>query len=223
MIKGVIFDLDGVIVHTDELHYWAWKRIAEQLGAEFDRETNNRLRGVSRMESLDIVLERSRPLSSAEKQSLASEKNGIYRGLLNSLSENDVETAVPETLRALRGGGIKLAIGSSSKNAPLILERTKLACYFDAVSDGNNISRSKPDPEVFLLAAEYLGLAPHECAVVEDARAGIDAANAGGFISAGIGDASRYGGADYKLNSITDIIEIVRAANEKTEREPFTR
>ncbi len=151
MIKGVIFDLDGVIVHTDEMHYQAWKLIADRIGAAFNREINNRLRGVSRMESLDIILNDTLFFSDAEKQKLADEKNAAYRRLLSSLTKNDVDSAVLKTLRELRSRNIKLAIGSSSKNAGFILNRIELTDYFDAVSDGNNIARSKPDPEVFYI------------------------------------------------------------------------
>ncbi len=209
MIKGVIFDLDGVIVHTDEMHYQAWKRIAERIGVEFDRETNNRLRGVSRMDSLNIILENTSCFSDTDKQRLADEKNAIYRRLLDGLTKNDVDAAVPKTLRELRNRKIKLAIGSSSKNAALILNKIELTEYFDAVSDGNNITRSKPDPEVFLKAAEYLGLAPYECAVVEDAYAGIDAARAGGFFSIGIGDASGYDRADVRIRGVANVLKIM--------------
>ncbi len=209
MIKGVIFDLDGVIVHTDEMHYQAWKRIAERIGAEFNREINNRLRGVSRMESLDIILENTSSFSDLDKQRLADEKNAIYRRLLGSLTKNDVGGDVLEALRELRERRVKLAIGSSSKNAGFILKQIELTEYFDAISDGNNITRSKPDPEVFSKAAEYLGLAACECAVVEDAYAGIDAACAGGFYSIGIGDAAGYDRADMRISRITEVLKIV--------------
>ncbi len=209
MIKGVIFDLDGVIVHTDEMHYQAWKRIADRIGVEFNREINNRLRGVSRMESLNIILESTHAFSDEDKQRLADEKNAIYRQLLSALTQNDVSGAVLQALNELRSRRVKLAIGSSSKNAGFILAQIELTEYFDAISDGNNISRSKPDPEVFLIAAEYLGLAPAECAVVEDACAGIDAARAGGFYSVGIGDASGYDRADMRIGSIAEVLKIV--------------
>ena len=182
-IKGVIFDLDGVICFTDEYHYLAWKEMAGDMGVYFDREINNRLRGVSRMASLDIILERYEgpALSQEEKDVLAAKKNDIYRSLLGRMTPADLPAEVKETLDGLRAKGMKLSIGSSSKNAPFILERIGLGGYFDAVSDGNNITRSKPDPEVFLKAAEFLGLEPAECIVVEDAVAGAEAGHAGGF------------------------------------------
>lgn len=211
MIKGIIFDLDGVIIHTDEMHYQAWKEVADRIGVEFNRQLNNRLRGVSRMESLDIILENAHvALSETEKQLLADEKNTIYRQLLSTLREEDVSEDVRSTLEKLREHNIKLAIGSSSKNAGYILEQVKLNNFFDAVSDGNNISKSKPDPEVFQKAAEYVMLTPEECAVIEDAYAGIDAANSGGFFSVGIGDAAGYEKADMKIEFFADILDLLK-------------
>ncbi|MCE5234753.1 MAG: beta-phosphoglucomutase [Clostridiaceae bacterium] len=209
ILKGIIFDLDGVLVHTDEMHYQAWKQIADRIGAAFNREINNRLRGVSRMESLEIILENAKPVSDAEKLILADEKNAAYKKFLETLSEEDVDGDVRMVLRELKNRGIKLAIGSSSKNARFILEQIKLTDFFDAISDGNNIQRSKPDPEVFLKAAEFLMLEPAECAVVEDAYAGIDAAVAGGFYSVGIGDASGYDRADMKIRRIAEVLNLV--------------
>ena len=206
-IKGIIFDLDGVIVFTDKFHYQAWKMIADDMGIYFDEEINNRLRGVSRMESLDIILERyeGKLLNTAEKVSLAEKKNQIYRKLLETMTAADVSDEVRDTLNKLHEAGIKLAIGSSSKNAKFILEKVKLEEAFDAISDGTNITKSKPDPEVFLKAAEYLGLAPEECAVVEDAEAGIDAAKAGGMCAIGIGEAAKYEKTDYTIKKISDL------------------
>lgn len=188
MIRGVIFDLDGVLVTTDELHYQAWKQIAGAAGIPFGRQTNERLRGVSRMESLEIILERAgRSFTPAEKAALADRKNGIYRELLRGLSPADLLPGALETVEALRRRGIKTAVASSSKNTPLIMEKLELQGYFDAVADGNDISRSKPDPEVFLLAAQRLGLPPTDCLVVEDAQAGVEAARRGGMAVLGIG------------------------------------
>lgn len=206
-LKGIIFDLDGVICFTDEYHYLAWKEMADGLGIYFDRVINNRLRGVSRMESLEIILERyeGSPLSQGDKEALAAKKNEIYRGLLGQMSPRDLSEEVKTTLDTLRGRGLKLAIGSSSKNAPIILERIGLAGYFDAVSDGNNITHSKPDPEVFLKAAEMLGIAPEDCLVVEDAVAGAQAGRAGGFRVACVGDAAEAKAGDYNLSAISEL------------------
>ena len=210
--QGVIFDLDGVICHTDEYHYQAWKVLADKLDTYFDREINNRLRGVSRMDSLEIVLEwyTGEPLSQERKVELATEKNEIYRQLLAQMSPKDLSAEVADTLNKLREMGLKLAIGSSSKNAPFILERIGLGSFFDAISDGNNITKSKPDPEVFLKAAEFLGLKPETCLVVEDAEAGVDAAIAGGMDAAAIGDAVGCGKGTYNLATFSDLLEAVK-------------
>lgn len=207
--RAVIFDLDGVICHTDKYHYQAWKKIADELGIYFDEEINNRLRGVSRMDSFDIILERyGGTLDAAEKERYAGKKNEVYRELLNEMSPADLSPEVRQTLDGLRDRGLRLAIGSSSKNAKFILGRLGLDGFFDAVSDGNNITKSKPDPEVFLKAAEYLGEKPEDCLVVEDAKAGLMAAKAGGMDCAGIGDAARSVLADYSLGNFADLLAI---------------
>ena len=209
--EGVIFDLDGVICFTDHYHYLAWKALADSLGIDFDEKKNDRLRGVSRMESLEIVLEgyKGPALSQEEKVALAEKKNSLYRQSLQTMTPKDLPDEVRDTLNALRARGLKLAIGSSSKNTPLILERIGLAGFFDAVSDGNNIQRSKPDPQVFTMAAEMLGLQPDKCLVVEDALAGLQAAAAGGFDSAGLGPAAESGKATYSLKSFSGLLEVV--------------
>lgn len=208
--KGIIFDLDGVICFTDHYHYLAWKALADSLGIAFDEKKNDRLRGVSRMESLKIVLEdyNGPAFSDAELSALAEKKNTMYRDLLQTMTPNDLPDEVRDTLNELRTRGLKLAIGSSSKNTPLILERIGLADFFDAVSDGNNITRSKPDPQVFSMAAEMLKLAPTQCLVVEDAVAGLQAAAAGGFDSAGLGPAAQSGQATYAMQKFSDLLSI---------------
>ncbi len=207
--KGVIFDLDGVICFTDEYHYLAWKAMADSIGVEFDRTINNRLRGVSRMASLEIILERSAAAySPEEKLALATKKNDLYKEYLKQMSPRDLSTEVKATLDALRDAGLKLAIGSSSKNTPFILGQLGLEGFFDAVSDGNNITNSKPDPEVFLKAAQFLGLKPEDCLVVEDAVSGAEAGHRGGFRVACVGDASKAGVGDYNLRSIAQLAEI---------------
>lgn len=207
--KAVIFDLDGVICFTDKYHYLAWKKMADGMGIYFDETINNRLRGVSRMESLEIILERyDKELSQEEKQALAEEKNKTYVELLGQMTEKDLSLEVKETLDSLRESGLKLAIGSSSKNAKFILERLGLKDYFDAVSDGTNISKSKPDPEVFIKAAEFLHMAPVDCLVVEDAKAGVEAAKAGGFDSAGLGEAAESEAVTHAMGSFSDLIGI---------------
>jgi beta-phosphoglucomutase len=209
---AVIFDLDGVICFTDEYHYRAWKAMADGMGIPFDRTINNRLRGVSRMASLEIVLEKytGPALSPADKERLAQQKNEIYRESLNEMSTADLSDEVKETLDALRAMGLKLAIGSSSKNTPFILGQIGLKDFFDAVSDGNNITHSKPDPEVFVKAAAMLGIAPERCLVVEDAVSGAEAGHAGGMKVACLGDAAENGAGDWNMKSIRELTEIVR-------------
>lgn len=210
MIQGIIFDLDGVIVFTDHLHYKAWKAMADHEGIYFDEVINDRLRGVSRMESLEIILERAhRVYSIQEKLALAEYKNALYRSYLNDMKPSDVDPKVRDTLAKLVSMGIKLAIGSSSKNTPFIVDNVNIRSFFTAIADGNDISHSKPHPEVFLLAASRLGLKPEECLVVEDAESGIDAAVAGGFHSVGIGPASRYAKTEYPIQHVSDLLKLI--------------
>ncbi|MCM3699544.1 beta-phosphoglucomutase [Paenibacillus macerans] len=205
--QAVIFDLDGVIVSTDHYHFLAWSELARQEGIEFNEQINHRLRGVSRMESLEIILEKaSKRYTPVEKLELAERKNEVYRSQLGDLTAGDMLPGVAETLSALRERGYKVAIGSSSKNTPVILERIGLSGYFDAVADGNGIKHSKPDPEVFLLAAGKLGVPPAGCLVVEDAEAGVVAAKRGGMAAAAIGEARSCQEADYSLESIADLL-----------------
>ena len=169
---AVIFDLDGVLVHTDRFHYKAWKAVADELGIGFDEEINLRLKGVSRRESLEIILENySGTMTEEEKQAIAKKKNRIYRDFLQQLSPVDVSADVTSVLMRIKDMGIKTAIGSSSKNAGFILEKLGMQGFFGAVSDGNSITKSKPDPEVFLNAAKLLEVLPDDCLVVEDADA----------------------------------------------------
>lgn len=211
MIKAVIFDLDGVLVFTDKFHYQAWKQTADELGVYFDAKINHRLRGVGRMESLDIILERYQgsPLSEKEKREIADRKNARYRKLLETLTEEDASDEVRRTLAELRERGYKTAVGSSSKNACFILERVGLRDMFDQIADGTQVTRSKPSPDVFLTAARLLGEQPEACLVVEDAEAGIDAGIAGGMKTAAIGEAVHCGKADYALQTISDLLGVL--------------
>lgn len=207
--KAVIFDLDGVLVSTDEQHYQGWKALCDRLSIPFDRETNNRFRGVSRMACVDILEEISgRSFTPEQKLEYAAWKNERYRSLLSTLSPESVTAEVRTTLDALRARGLKLAVGSSSKNAKFILERIGLGDYFDAVSDGTNISRSKPDPEVFLKAAEFLGMPAADCLVVEDAVSGVEAAHNAGMAAASVGDAAANGCGDYVLASFGGLLDV---------------
>ena len=209
-MKAFIFDLDGVIVFTDKFHYLAWKKMADEMGIYFDETINNRLRGVSRAESLEIILERYEgpALSQEKKAELMEGKNNTYKELLGGMTPDDVTDEVRNTLAELHNRGYKLALGSSSKNAKFILEKVELLGAFDAISDGTNITKSKPDPEVFLKAAELLGEKPEECYVVEDAYAGIDAAKSAGMQAVGIGDAAGYGATDKKIKSFGELLTL---------------
>ena len=209
--QAVIFDLDGVICHTDGYHYQAWKAVADELGIYFDETINNRLRGVSRMASFEIILEKyDGVMSEEEKLNYVTRKNEIYKELLKNMSPADLSQEVKDTLDALREMGLKLAIGSSSKNARFILERLGLKDYFDAISDGNNITHSKPDPEVFVKAAGFIGEGPEHCLVVEDAVAGVQAAKAGNMECAAIGDAALSGLANWNLTTFSDLKAVVK-------------
>ena len=202
MIKAVIFDLDGVIVSTDDCHYEAWKKMADEEGIYFDKEINNRLRGVSRTESLEIILERAeKAYTEEEKVDLATRKNGYYTEFIKKLTPADILPGAKETLDELKANGIKVAIGSSSKNTPIILKQIGLDTYFDAVSDGNNISKSKPDPEVFIKAADMLGIPYSECMIVEDADAGVEAGKRAGMKTLSVHGAN---GADVSVEDLSE-------------------
>jgi len=200
MIRCVIFDLDGVIVSTDEYHYLGWQKVTDEEGVPFDRGVNEHCRGVSRMESLDIILAKAtRAYSPEERLAIATRKNDYYRRMLEeTLSAADILPGVMPVLEALKARGVKIAVGSSSRNTPLILDRIGLAGFFDAVADGNDIQRSKPDPEVFLLAAARCQVPPAECLVVEDAVAGVEAALNGRMKVLAVGYAARDERADLR-------------------------
>ncbi len=187
-IRAVIFDLDGVIVSTDEFHFQAWKRLADSQGIPLGRDAHDRLRGVSRMESLEIVLEKSAKRYSLDaKREMAERKNTHFRELLKGLSPADILPGVTDMIKGLKNRGVKIAIGSSSKNARTILRAVGMEDEFEVITDGNHITRSKPDPEVFTIAARQLGIAPEECLVVEDAEAGVEAGLAAGMSVLAVG------------------------------------
>lgn len=208
--EGIVFDLDGVICHTDKYHYKAWKEIADELNIYFDENINNRLRGVSRNESFEIILEKyDGVLSAEEKLKYLDKKNEIYKVLLNDMNESDLSKEVRDTLYELKEKNIKIGIGSSSKNAKMILERIGIKDIFDVIVDGNDISNSKPDPEVFLKANEELGIEKEKCLIIEDAEAGVNAALAGNLDVAAIGDATKCNKANYNLECFEDILNII--------------
>lgn len=211
-MKAVIFDLDGVLVSTDEYHFQAWKQLANEENIYFDRKINERLRGVSRMDSLEIILERSRiSYRDEEKKTLASRKNGYYISNIENLTPNDMLPGALVSINRLKEAGKFIAIGSSSKNTLLILEKLGIKEYFDAIVDGNQIKNSKPDPEVFLLGAQKMNVKPEECLVVEDAASGVEAGKSAGMKVLGVGSAKNHPLADYRANSLAgiDILKFV--------------
>ncbi|MBU1144923.1 MAG: beta-phosphoglucomutase [Firmicutes bacterium] len=204
--KGVIFDLDGVIVSTDEFHFQSWKKLAQREHIDFNQEINHRLRGISRMESLDILLEKSSlEYTLLQKEEMAMYKNQIYVKLLSNLSPSDLLPNVVKTIEFLQAHHIKIAIGSSSKNTKTILKQIGLLNSFDAIVDGTDITKSKPNPEVFLKAAKKLDLLPEECMVIEDAIAGINAAKAANMMAVAIHDAVKSKHADIKIKDLYEI------------------
>lgn len=208
-IKGVIFDLDGVIVSTDNYHYNAWKKLCNENGLVFNEEINNHLRGVSRKESLLIILRANDVSYSIDKiNKLLEEKNDYYINSLSSLSSNDIMPGIKPLINFLKANNIKIAIGSSSSNAKRILNKIGLIDTFDIIVDGNDIDNSKPSPEIFLKAASKLKLKPTNCLVIEDAISGVDAALNAKMRVVGVGFASSYKNATYRYSDITDVTKL---------------
>lgn len=206
--KGAIFDLDGVIVDTAKYHYLAWKRLANELGFDFSVQDNERLKGVGRIESLDILLGIGGLSCSDElKQALASVKNNWYVEFISSMDQSELLKGAEEYLKKLRQQGVKIALGSASKNAPLILNNLNISSCFDAIVDSNKITRSKPDPQIFLTAAQALQLEPSQCAVFEDAYAGVEAAKGGGMFAVGIGKANDLPNADIVVPGLYSLLQ----------------
>jgi beta-phosphoglucomutase len=204
-IKAFIFDLDGVIVDTAKYHYLAWKRLAEELGFFFSEADNERLKGVSRMQSLDILLEvGGLDFNETKRLELAAKKNNWYVEYIMKMTPDEILPGVIHFLEATKQKGLKTALGSASKNAPLILERVNLLAYFDLIIDGNEVGKAKPDPEVFLKAAERLGLNPAECLVFEDAEAGIEAALNANMKVVGVGDKEILKKANMVIDGFSD-------------------
>lgn len=205
MIQAVIFNLDGVLVTTDACHFEAWKKMAKEHGIPFDQSTYERIRGMSRLDGLDIILRKARrPYSPGEKWALATRKNDLYMECIAQLGTECVLPGAQETVMKLKDIGYKIAVGSSSQNAVFILKQLGIREFFDAVADGNQIERLKPDPEVFLLAAHKLGMAPEQCLVVEDSPDGILAARAGGMMSLGVREAASCPQADFSAASLLE-------------------
>lgn len=210
-MKAVIFDLDGVLVFTDKFHYLAWKQIADKLNIKFDQTINSRLRGISRMDSLNIILENSKKeFSIEEKTALCQEKNAIYLDYLKSLNGEHLNNDVVSVLTTLKSRGYLLAVGSSSKNATFILDKLNLTHFFDGISDGNLVTNSKPNPEVFLIAAEKLNISPSECYCIDDGLNGIMAGKNAGMKTVAIYDSANFDLADYKINSLSQLLLIAK-------------
>ncbi|AUC23665.1 beta-phosphoglucomutase [Polaribacter sejongensis] len=206
MKKGFIFDLDGVIVDTAKYHYLAWKKLANELGFEFTKEQNELFKGVSRKRCLEILLEiGNRTATQEEFDTWMIEKNVDYLKYIENMDASEILPDVPKVLAFLKEQNIPIALGSASKNAQPILEKVGLLHYFDAIVDGNNVTKAKPDPEVFLLAAKQLGVNATDCVVFEDAVAGVEAANAAKMISIGIGDDKILSEAKHNFNDFTEI------------------
>jgi beta-phosphoglucomutase len=205
-IKACIFDLDGVIVDTAVYHYKAWKRLASELGFDFTEEENEKLKGVSRVRSLELILQWGGVTkTAAEKEKLAARKNDWYVEMINHMTPTEILPGAKSFLEACRAAGIKTALGSASKNSMTILNKINLAYLFDAVIDGNKVSKPKPDPEVFLKGAEELNLRPADCVVFEDAIAGIQAAVNGGMKVVGIGSPAILSGADLVIGGLNEM------------------
>ena len=199
-IKACLFDLDGVVVDTAKYHFIAWRKLAQELGFDFTEADNERLKGVSRVRSLEILLEIGGiELDDEKKEQLAAKKNENYVGYIRQMKPDEILPGVEDFLSELRKNGILIALGSASKNAPLILKQIGLTHLFDAIIDGNSVSKAKPDPEVFLKGAEALNVAPTDCVVFEDAQAGIEAARNAGMHVIGVGHPDNLKNADFVI------------------------
>lgn len=211
-IEAIIFDLDGVITDTAEFHYLAWKKLGEDLGIPFDREFNETLKGVSRTDSLERILElgdRQNDFSEAEKDELATKKNAHYVELISNISEKDLLPGIESFLLQIKKAGIKIAMASASKNALMVANALGITSYFDHIVDAATVVNSKPDPEVFLKAANAVSANPKKCIGVEDAAAGVDAINAANMFSVAIGDSTILSHAHFVLSS-TEELELNR-------------
>ena len=205
-VKGCIFDLDGVIVDTAKYHFLAWKRLADQLSIPFTEKDNERLKGVSRMDSLEIILEIGNVRLSGEmKRRYAKMKNEWYVDYISRMTPDEILQGSIEFINELRGAGIRTALGSASKNTPMIMERLGMKNLFDAVADGNTVKKTKPDPEVFLTAARMISVKPADCVVFEDAAAGVQAALNAGMTCVGIGSEKILKDAHYIVSGLNEM------------------
>lgn len=220
MLKGIIFDLDGVLTDTAEFHYRAWKELGEKLGISFDRNFNENLKGISRMDSLERILEyggKAEAFTAEEKAAFAEEKNNRYKELIKKITPKDILPGMKNFIADCQSRHLRLALASASKNAPVILEQLGLENAFDSIVDPATLQKGKPDPEIFLKGAELLGMRPEECAGIEDAEAGIEAIHAAGMLSVGVGSPQSMKQADLFVEKTEDLQldEIIRAFNIK--------
>jgi len=218
--KAFIYDLDGVITDTAEFHYLAWKKIAEELNISVDRQFNERLKGISRMESLEIILQLDASLlkmSNEKKVRLANKKNEFYLELAESINEENVLLGIEDLLKSNKERNIKIALGSASENAKNVVEKLGLTSYFDYIVDASKVSRGKPDPETFTTAADYLGIPYEECIGIEDAAAGIEAINKANMFSVGVGSIEHLSQADYLVEDTSklDFEKIIKKYSNK--------
>lgn len=214
---GAIFDLDGVLIDTAKYHFLAWKKLADQLGIPFTEEENERLKGVSRIKSLDILLSLgNKSYSEDERNKFMEQKNEEYVRCISQMNEREILPGVVELLNQLKDRNLKIALGSASKNSELILKYTKLQDYFDVIVDGNDVSKAKPDPEVFLLGAKRMGIPASQCIVFEDAYAGIEAAKKAGMLSIGVGNRKNLPHADVLVETL-EYLDLSLLKNEKDE------
>ncbi len=203
-IEAIIFDLDGVITDSSEYHYRAWKRLADELKIPFDHDYNEKLKGISRMDSLNLILKRSGcSFSQREKEELAEIKNSYYQSLIAKITPGELLPGIADFFEEVKSSGIKMALASASKNAPKVLSSLKIEKYFDAISDPSSLIMGKPDPEIFYKAADLLDVPYRNCAGIEDAQAGITSIRAAGMFSVGIG--SRLKGADWKITDTSEL------------------
>ncbi|WIV20383.1 beta-phosphoglucomutase [Paenibacillus polygoni] len=205
-MKAVIFDLDGVITDTAEYHYLAWKSLADELNLPFDKEFNEKLKGVSRMESLELILSLGdTAYSDEEKKALAEKKNDLYKEMIAKVTPADLLPGIEALLKELQEAGIGTALASASKNAPFILDRLGVTHYFNHVVDVNLIKQGKPDPEIFLTGAAKLGVLPEECVGIEDAEAGIESILSAGMYAVGVGTPAQMQKADLIVSSTAEL------------------
>lgn len=194
-LEAVIFDMDGVLTATVEYHYQSWKRISEEYGLPFSRQINDKLRGLTRRRSLEVILD-GREFSEQEKETMLRRKNEIFHDLIREMNRSNLLEGVDRLLGEIRAAGLQIGVASASRNAALILDHLQIEEYVEALGDGNSVQRSKPEPDVFFFTAKKLGVVPQDCLVIEDSRAGIRAAKAAGMCVVGLGPEERVGGAD---------------------------